>query len=405
MVNNRHSAERVITYSMPVVQESGANTLVSSTIQADGQSFDVWYRVSHGPVANGVESFLAACVVPAMKLGCAIRTPAPISAKLYHGLLQYQQILHRWFPELQVVPIETELRPDVPAERVSQGVGSFFSAGVDACYTFCQHQEELTTCILIHGFDYFHDNSHVRQAVSQMAQQAMQTLGKPLIEVDTNIRSFADRYSNFRFQYHGCILASVALLLTPQLHKVYISSTCTYDSLYPLGTHPETDPLWSSDQVSVIHDGCEAMRWQKTQRIAQSDAILNILRVCISGSHHSADQYNCGKCEKCMRTMMDLRLAGALNRCTTFRNPFSLRRMARTDTRGFIRCYYEQSYAEAVRRQDDPALIRALEVSLSNRQHTGLAGVLHRLKKQMQRHLVRPLIGPMERAVHRMVRR
>jgi len=397
--------KNVVTYSLPVLQESGGSSSVSSTIEADGKTFDVWYRVSNGPVANGVETFLAACLVPAMKLGCAIRTPAPISAKLYHGLLQYQQIMHRWFPELRLVPIETELHPDVPAERLSPGVGSFFSAGVDACYTFFQHQEDLSACILIHGFDYLLEYGHVRQTVSQIAQRAMQSLGKLLIEVDTNIRSFGDLYSHYRLQYHGCILGSVALLLAPQLHKVYISSTCTYDNLYPLGTHPETDPFWSNDQVNVIHDGCDTMRWQKTRRIAQSDTVLKILRVCISGSHHSAEQFNCGKCEKCIRTMMDLRLAGALDRCTTFRHPFSLRRLAQTDTRGIVRWYYEQSHAEAQKRQDDPALIRALEIALSNRHHTGFAGVLQRLSKQMRQRLLRPVFRPVERFVNRTTRR
>ena len=399
------SYKNVLTYSLPVVERSGSHSTISTTIQADGRSFDVWYRVSSGPVANGVETFLAASLAPAMTLGCPIRTPAPISAKLYQGLLRYQQIMHEWCPELHVVPIETEVHSEVPVETRSSGVASFFSAGVDACYTYLQNRAELTAGILIHGFDYHLEYAHVRQAVSRLAQQAMRSLGTPLIEVDTNIRTFGDHYSNFRLPYHGCILGSVALLLAPQLRKVLISSTTTYDQLYPLGTHPEIDPLWSNDQISVVHHGCDAMRWQKVQRIAESDTVLNILRVCTSGSHHSAEQYNCGKCEKCIRTMIDLRMAGALHRCTTFRHPLSLNRLARTDTRDIVRCYYEQSCAEARKRQDDPDLVQALDVTISNRHLTGFAGVLQRMRKQMQRRVLRPVISPVERAVHRLVGR
>ncbi|MFT3882887.1 MAG: hypothetical protein QM703_24935 [Gemmatales bacterium] len=397
--------DKVVIYSLPVIETFENSSHVSSTIKADGKSFDIWYRVSSGPVADGVESFLLACLVPAMKLGCPVRTPAPVSAKLYHGLLRFQQVLHGWFPELKPVPIETELRTRPLRESLGSGTGSFFSAGVDACYTFLKNQAELTACILVHGFDYHLEHSHIRQAVSQMAHQAMQTLGRPLIEVDTNLRSFSDHYADFRQHYFGSILASVAQLISPQIRKVYISSSRSADKLKPWGSHPDLDYLCGSDELDVVHYGCDVTRSQKTMYISQSDAILKILRVCISGSHHSAEQYNCGKCEKCLRTMMDLRLAGALDRCTTFRHPFSLHRLARTRIDNDVMDFYEESYVQAKERRDDPALIRTLEACISNKHHTGFAGVLQRMRKQMKRHIVRPVLGPVEQVVQRMVGR
>lgn len=35
-------------------------------------------------------------------------------------------------------------------------------------------------------------------------------------------------------------------------------------------------------------------------------------------------EYNCGKCEKCIRTMTNLAIAGLLDRCTTFGNVITL---------------------------------------------------------------------------------
>ena len=37
----------------------------------------------------------------------------------------------------------------------------------------------------------------------------------------------------------------------------------TYAHLGPLGSHPLLDPLWSSEDVELVHDGCEATRLDK----------------------------------------------------------------------------------------------------------------------------------------------
>lgn len=392
---------QLLTYSLPARQASR----VSSTIHLDGKFFDVWYQVSSGPLADGVESFLVAALVPAMKRGCTIRTPGPISHRLYHGLQQYQQVLQRWFPYLKPITIETDLRPDV-SQTAAPGVGSFFSAGVDACYTFLQHREELSTCILIHGFDYQQSKELIRQTVSGLAQQAMKELGKPLLEVDTNIRSFGDQYADWGKQYHGCVLASVALLLAPQLQKVYIASSFTPETLFPWGSHPETDHLLSSDRVEVVHDDITPSRSQKISHIALSDcdAVLKVLRVCWSDFHKTGSSFNCGKCEKCLRTMLDLRIAGALDRCKTFRHPLQLKRVARIDaSHTKTRAFYLGSYAEA-QKKNDPELLKALEECLSNRHHKGCRGVLNRLRKYVRQNITRPCIRPIERIAQRLSR-
>ena len=69
--------------------------------------------------------------------------------------------------------------------------------------------------------------------------------------------------------------------------------------------------------MSLFTMGGEATRIDKAALIAKSDAALNFLRVFFEGPHRP---YNCGRCEKCIRTMINLHIAGALARCTTFEN-------------------------------------------------------------------------------------
>ena len=74
-------------------------------------------------------------------------------------------------------------------------------------------------------------------------------------------------------------------------------------------SHPALDPLWSTEAVEVVHDGAETRRVDKVAALAASPLALRYLRVCWE---NRGGAYNCGRCGKCMRTMVDLDLAGAL---------------------------------------------------------------------------------------------
>jgi hypothetical protein len=148
---------------------------------------------------------------------------------------------------------------------------------------------------------------------------AAAALGKPLIEMETNVRDLLDAYADWGYQSHGAVLGAVALLLAPVLRKVYIPSSQAGSKLYFWGSHPMLDPQWSSDEVEVVHDVSPADRSAKVRHVAGDDLALRWLRVC---SEAKPGAYNCGQCEKCLRTMVGLHVAGVLDRCATL--PHSL---------------------------------------------------------------------------------
>lgn len=67
----------------------------------------------------------------------------------------------------------------------------------------------------------------------------------------------------------------------------------------------------------------------KIHRLAQHAIALQHLRLCLD---NPAGVYNCGLCTKCLRTMVNLRVAGALERCPTFAAPLDLERVAHIDS-------------------------------------------------------------------------
>lgn len=129
------------------------------------------------------------------------------------------------------------------------------------------------------------------------------TCGKDLVPVVTNYFAFGYRYNLSRNLSQGGALASVALLLG--FPRAFVPSSYSYNQLFPLGSHPLTDPLWSVEGTEIVHDGSEARRVDKIRRIAENGPALANLRVCFNDMN-----VNCGHCIKCLRTMIPLKLSG-----------------------------------------------------------------------------------------------
>jgi hypothetical protein len=206
------------------------------------------------------------------------------------------------------------------------------------------------------------EDKSLRATVSQAIHSIAAELQKPLIEVETNIQAFANNYAEWGPHYHGTALASVALLLSRHFRKVFIASSHSYSDLIPWGSHPIIDPLWSTEHTEIIHDGCEATRVEKVAEIALNDTALKYLRVCYENRDGA---YNCGRCEKCLCTMVNLHVAGALERCTTFTHTLDLvavsgMRVPDMDSRVAV----EENLRAVERSGKDPALAQALRECL-----------------------------------------
>ncbi len=144
------------------------------------------------------------------------------------------------------------------------------------------------------------DSSAYRAAAVRNAAFAS-SLGKILIPVATNHYPFGYRYNLSRNLTQGSALAGIALLLG--FARAFIPAAYSYSQLMPLGSHPLTDPLWSTEGVDIVHEGAEARRVDKVIRIAGDPLALGNLRVCFDDMNA-----NCGRCAKCIRTLIPLRL-------------------------------------------------------------------------------------------------
>ena len=100
----------------------------------------------------------------------------------------------------------------------------------------------------------------------------------------------------------------------PAFGRVYVPATETYTTIRPLGSHPLVDPLWSSERVELVHDGATATRLDKLRVVDTVPVARETLHVCVS---KDSDEFNCGRCWKCVLTMVGIRVLGLDERFPT----------------------------------------------------------------------------------------
>jgi hypothetical protein len=223
----------------------------------------------------------------------------PVSAVLLRNTSTLQEIFHSWNPRLHVVPVSAATSS---ARVLNAGGMSFFSGGVDSTYTLLKNLTAIDRAVFIQGFDFPPSDGRWAAAVQRNTDFA-RTFGVELLRVETNHYEFGYIYGLSRNLTHGSCLAAVALLLGFQ--TAYAPATYVCGHLFPLGSHPLTDPLWSNEAVSIVHDGAEAGRTTKLRSICVHESVRTYLQVCFEKPNA-----NCGKCSKCLRTMITLRLLG-----------------------------------------------------------------------------------------------
>jgi hypothetical protein len=346
----------------PETRIDGDRLRLSSLVEVPGQSYELWFSgPSEALAPRGADAFLVTCFATAMKLGLRVVVESTVSPRLLGSLDTIQDILCKWHPDFHRVQVEAP--PGPPTGPLRGGLTSFFSGGVDSFYTALKHRDALSALVLVHGFDMPLENIDLRNRVATAIRQAAAALGKPLVEIETNSRPFTDPFVRWDLHQFGPALAGVAALGPGRTGQVLLPSSESFAHLDPCGSHPLLDPLWSTEQVSVLHDGAEASRLEKVAAVARFPPALGLLRVCWE---NPGNAYNCGRCEKCVRTMLNLEAVGALKRCTTFAEPLDPRRVAQVRIPMDLMAYhFEENLRFLESRGADPALLRAMELALA----------------------------------------
>lgn len=256
--------------------------------------------------------FLSALLLPCMKRGEDIVIEGAIPQEFQQSLPKLMNVVEKWdagFKRINVNSASFSKKIKKPS-----AVGCFFSGGVDSFYSYLKHRDSVTHIISIKSWEIPPDITTPSKGKDN-TQEIAEREGLHVITVESNYKEIIEPVLDWEWNLGGN-MAAIALMLRNGLQAVYIPSGMRWDQLCPYGTHPDLDPLWSTETLKVYHDGCEYSRLEKVLHvIAKSPLALSHLRVC---THNLKSSENCNQCFKCVMTKTALLCADVLDKTSTF---------------------------------------------------------------------------------------
>jgi hypothetical protein len=286
---------------------------------------------AHGDdLSISLHAFLVGCLIPALHLGeKRIAIEGEIDPYLKEGLDTVMGIMKFWSDgRLQPLAIEAGILSHSEFDQKDRHAGLFLSGGMDSLAALRldklhypeTHPGSVKECLLVHGFDIggvvergmkFHVFERAKKAMAAVAEDA----GVGLIPVYTNIRHLCDDRVLWLDKFFGAVLAAVGHAFASRFNLLHIASSFDLPNLVPCGSHPLLDPMYSSIDLHIRHRDVELSRMDKIRIVSGWDAAFQNFRVCLA---NVKDRLNCGKCEKCVRTMLGLEALGVLDKTRAF---------------------------------------------------------------------------------------
>jgi hypothetical protein len=288
----------------------------SARVRWDGGDFRLFVATPPELAAREGDAspFLCATLLLAMRLDEDLELRAAVSRRLLERIPRIVALYAEWDPRLH----RSRVRADgqfAPGTRAG-GVGCFFSRGVDSMYAAAVPRGlpgAVTRLVHCERLESLH-SSGTRAEEVRLARDAAQQLGLPLAVVDTNLRELSDPIVPDWADMVGAGLALLATAMAGGFSHVVVPSSAAPTTLIPTGTSPLLDPLFSTDELEIHHE-VPATRPAKVAWLARERPdLLPYIKVCF----HEDRPDNCGRCPKCVLTMLSLEAAGSLALATGF---------------------------------------------------------------------------------------
>lgn len=215
------------------------------------------------------------------------------------------------------------------AGSIPNRAASFFSGGVDSLWTIRRnmltlpksHPHRIRDGVIAYGFDMGISGESDRELFGLTLthlESVAEAAGIKLVPVYTNIRSLLVDSNFWAARWHGMVLAAVGQVLSGKVTDIFVPSTNDLWHPAPWGSSPLIEPNLSTINLRVFHDGTDQTRLDKMRLLADWPVAVDNLRVCTKVDQIPNGQLNCGVCEKCLRTKLELLACNALEKSTAF---------------------------------------------------------------------------------------
>ncbi len=256
-----------------------------------------------------------ALVQRAAAQGCDLRLEGQVTKEQLERLDEYQLIWSVWRPDLfRPIRIEAEEEVD-PVSRPRHGAVMGFSGGVDAGFALAAHKSgimgrlnrEVDLGVLVVGFDLKHGDDSALERARNSARRQLDAYGVDLAVVRTNWQQ--EFCSAWFMSFNAGISAILHTFSTNHSAAIHANDHSYRLELRmpPYGSNMAINHLLGNPSFPVISTGGTHRRIERVAFLGDHPALLEGLRVCYQPDAGGA---NCGHCEKCVRTQLELRAVG-----------------------------------------------------------------------------------------------
>jgi hypothetical protein len=299
-------------------------------------SRELWFstpeKYAHGLCKNRLDGFLVGMVFPAMQYGENIHLEGRVSKKLLFNLNNYAiPLLMAFSSSAKRIRITAE---ETTTEQLNcAGIGTGFSGGVDSfCTIYDRYELEKDPEYRVNSFLFLNVGSHglgntedeqifaytkFRNRHNYLSAFPSE-VGLDLIPLDSNLHYFHP----WGHQLTHTLTAVSGVLIMQNVYSKYYFASAGFSYLELLKYYeaylnrdvaifdPTLLPLLSTESLTLIPDGTQYSRIEKTLHIIGYEPVHRYLNVCV-GVQESPE--NCSVCSKCSRTLMTLNSIGKLD--------------------------------------------------------------------------------------------
>jgi hypothetical protein len=253
--------------------------------------------------------------------------------RLLEGLDIAALLIASWFPRVTPPTIATTGQP-VPAYPRGTRAAMCISGGVDSLAALRANRDSVPPdhpAFVRDGIFYFGLNTYDFDGEVPRPERLTEfhrwfaklelfgeRVGIRIIPIATNARTFAATWDEWDI---GGLTPSVvggAHALSSRVRSLAIAGAGNGIDEPQHGYHPLLDGNFSSFGLGVHTVDANTRRYEKVERIARWPEALATLRVCLLFDVPTNGFPNCGTCEKCVRTKLELLANGVLDQASTF---------------------------------------------------------------------------------------
>lgn len=314
----------MIRIEKPFIEYGEDSAILNTYISIDDKREKLWFKVERkfGQYLcyERGDAYLVAILHYAMTHGHDIEMDVPVTEDLLYnlesylidGLVAYNPSFHR--PKIKAEVVSGML-PNAGA------VGTGISCGVDSLYSLAKEHDSLypnhrITHLTFNNVGSHGEGEHARTLYYirlQRPRKYAEEYGYEFVASDSNLMDVI-KQSHFMTHTYSSMFPVLCL---QKLYSVFYYASAGYRyGEFTLETKkgfgPGSYEIWSlpafsSRQLRIYSQGENMTRMQKLQKVVDYVPSYKYLNVCLMEGD------NCGRCEKCVRTMTALDALGKLD--------------------------------------------------------------------------------------------